>query len=195
LFLSERIGSLLAFPLFVAWRLKLVGYDTAGQLLSLIPGAGGVLVRRGWYRRTLARCGERLSVEFGAVIHRPDSRFGDDCYVGAFGRIGLVDVGDDFLAADHVSILSGHNHYGIDRRDLPMRLQPGRHERVSIGRDVWIGDGAVVSADIAAHSVVGSGAVVTKTFDEWQILAGVPARPIGTRSYQGGGGAGINPLA
>jgi acetyltransferase-like isoleucine patch superfamily enzyme len=179
--LFERIGSLLAFPLLCAWRLKLVKYDTAGQVLSLIPGAAGILVRRAWYRLTLEHCGEGLSVAFGAVIHRADARFGDYCHVGAFGRVGLVDIGDHLIAADHVSILSGRNHYGIERRDIPIRLQPGRHIRVRIGSDVWIGDGAVVSADIAAHSVVGSGAVVTKTFDEWQILGGVPARPIGTR--------------
>jgi virginiamycin A acetyltransferase len=177
----ELVGRALAWPLVLAWRARLVSYQTAGQILSLVPGEAGVFIRRGWYRLTLASCGRRLTVEFGSVISRCESRIGDDGYVGEFNHIGLVDIGADFMASDRVEILSGMHHYGYARRDVPMRAQPGRHERVTIGEDVWIGVGAVVGADVAAHSVVGSGSVVTRTFAEWQILGGVPAAPIGER--------------
>lgn len=178
---AEAAGLLLALPLLAAWRLHLLTYYTAGQLLGLIPGDVGMLIRRGWYGLTLASCGEQLTVEFGSVIHKPEARVGDCCYIGENNRIGLVEIGDDFMSANNVSIISGGRPHGFERRDLPIRLQPTRFERVTIGPDVWIGVGAVVSADVAAHSIVGAGAVVTRSFDEWQILGGVPAAPIRKR--------------
>jgi virginiamycin A acetyltransferase len=179
--LVETLGLLLALPLLAAWRLRLLTYYTAGQILSLIPGDVGMLIRRGWYRLTLAACGERLTVEFGSVIHKAEARVGDHCYIGENNRIGLATIGDDFMSAGNVSILSGGRHHGFDRRDLPMRLQPSEFERIEIGADVWVGTGAVINADVAPHSVVAAGAVVTKRFEEWQILAGVPAEAIEER--------------
>jgi acetyltransferase-like isoleucine patch superfamily enzyme len=52
---------------------------------------------------------------------------------------------------------------------------------LDIGNDVWIGAGARVLADVASHSIVGAGAVVVRTFPEWCVLGGVPARVIGER--------------
>jgi acetyltransferase-like isoleucine patch superfamily enzyme len=179
--LAEAIGLLLALPLLAAWRLRIFTYYTAGQLLSLIPGDVGMLIRRGWYRLTLEGCGERLTVEFGSVIHRPEARLGNDVYVGESNRIGLATIGDDFMSGGNVSIQSGARQHAFERRDVPMRLQGSEFARVTVGADVWVGTAAVINADVAAHSVVAAGAVVTKRFEEWQILGGVPAAPIGER--------------
>jgi acetyltransferase-like isoleucine patch superfamily enzyme len=67
-----------------------------------------------------------------------------------------------------------------------MRLQGGEHTCVRIGDDVWVGASATISADVAAHTVVASGAVVTRSFDEHDILGGVPAKPIGSRRRPAG---------
>ncbi len=179
--MAEAIALVLALPFVAAWRLHLLTYYTAGQILSLIPGDVGMLVRRGWYRLTLASCGERLTVEFGSVLHRPEAEIGDDCYFGENNRVGIAAIGDDFMSAGNVSIHSAGRHHGFDRRDVPMRLQPTEFERVRVGADVWVGTGAVIGADVAAHSIVAAGAVVNKAFGEWQILGGVPAEPIGER--------------
>jgi len=49
-----------------------------------------------------------------------------------------------------------------------------------------VGAAALIMADVAEGSIVGGGAVVTKTFEPYSILAGVPAkvmrqRPVGAR--------------
>lgn len=179
--MSEALALTLALPFVAAWRLRLLTYYTAGQILSLIPGDVGMLMRRGWYRLTLASCGERLTVEFGSVLHRPEAEIGDDCYFGENNRVGHAAIGDDFMSAGNVSIHSAGRHHGFERRDVPMRLQPSEFEQVRIGADVWVGTGAVIGADVAAHTIVAAGAVVTKAFDEWEILGGVPAESIGER--------------
>jgi acetyltransferase-like isoleucine patch superfamily enzyme len=63
-----------------------------------------------------------------------------------------------------------------------MRQQPGELEQVTIGNDVWIGNGAIILTDVAPGTVVGAGAVVNRTFDPHSVLAGVPARVIRRRT-------------
>jgi virginiamycin A acetyltransferase len=140
-----------------------------------------VWVRRGWYQATLEGCGNALAVGFGTILNQPASRIGDNCSFGDYNRVGLVDVGHDFMSASRVSIMSGRHQHGIDRRDIPIRAQPITLDRVTIGEDVWAGAHAAVAADVAPHTIIGTGAVVIDTFDEWSVIAGVPARVIGVR--------------
>lgn len=74
--------------------------------------------------------------------------------------------------------------HGIRRRDVPIRLQPGKLKRITIGKDCWIGAGAIVMADVGDGSVVGAGSVVTKAVPPWSIVAGNPAKVIGIRGSQ-----------
>jgi acetyltransferase-like isoleucine patch superfamily enzyme len=60
-------------------------------------------------------------------------------------------------------------------------MQPGSVDCVTIGEDVWVGAGATIGADVAAHSVVAMGAVITRTFPEWSVLGGVPAQVVRER--------------
>lgn len=168
-------------PLLLGRALRLVSFHSASQLLSLVPGAAGLLVRRAWYEATLEACGQRLRVQFGAVLRDQRTRLGDDCHIGEYSCIGLADIGASFLGGDHVSVVGGRHAHRFDRRDLPMSEQPGETVRVVIGEDVWAGAGARIAADVAAHSIVGAGAVVVERFGEWQVLGGVPARVIAER--------------
>jgi acetyltransferase-like isoleucine patch superfamily enzyme len=178
---AERVARAVVAPLVLAYRIRLIRFRTAANYLSLIPGGAGILLRRAWYGATLASCGERLKVLFGAVIHQPNSRIGDDCHIGELGRVGLVEIGPNFVSSHNVCIVSGRHQHGHEKSDIPIRDQPGTVRRVTIGEDVWVGAGATIGADVASHTVVGMGAAVTATFDEWKILGGVPAKVIGER--------------
>lgn len=52
---------------------------------------------------------------------------------------------------------------------------------ITIGEGVWVGAGAIIlgGVEVGSHSIVAAGAVVTKSFPEHSILAGIPALRIG----------------
>jgi len=151
------------------------------QAVSLLPGLSGEYLRRAFYRRVLAGCGPGSVISFGTLFSHPTAEVGARAYIGPFCVLGDVTVGDDCLIGSHVSIANGSRQHGIDRLDVPVREQPGVWPRITIGRDTWIGDRAVVLADVGAQCVVGAGAVVTRPVPNRAIVAGVPARIIGWR--------------
>lgn len=69
--------------------------------------------------------------------------------------------------------------HGIDQGFRERR----RSRHVTVGHDVWIGHGAVITpgVTIGTGAVIGANAVVTKDVAPYQIVAGVPARPIRMR--------------
>ncbi len=73
--------------------------------------------------------------------------------------------------------------YGFAQTDDDMIFDWRRSNRVTIGHDVWIGHGAIVmkGVTIGTGAVIASGAVVTKDVEPYQIVAGVPAKPIKMR--------------
>lgn len=178
-FLAEAIGSVLLFPLLIWSRLPLPEYSrftAPSQLLALVPGISGILLRRVWYRHTLKRCGTHLTVDWLAVIRTRDAEIGDRCTLGVGNWVGWVKMGNDVLTGSHVVFVSGKRQHGFDDLSRPMRQQTGQKQQVSVGDDVWIGAGAVIMADISPGTVVGAGAVVTRTHPPYAVLAGNPAR-------------------
>lgn len=178
---TDGVAGVLVLPLRIARRLRLLEFATVSQLLSLVPGQLGRHLRRAWYGAELERCGRNLVVDFGAAIRTPRARIGNDVYIGLYNWVGLVDIGDDFLSGSHVVLLSGGRQHAFADVSVPMRLQPSQHERIVIGNDVWVGAHVVVLADVAPHSVLAAGAIVNRRYDDYDVLGGVPAKPIGNR--------------
>jgi len=176
------LGKILLLPLVAAYRIRLFDYAAVGQLLSLVPGRLGVGLRRGWYEMTLERCGAGLVVEFLAVFRTPKARVGDRCFIGLGSWIAWAHLGDDVITGNHITVLSGRRQHGFGDLSIAMHDQPGHPELVVIGSNVWIGTGAVIAAGLSRGTIVGAGAVVTKTFPEHAILGGVPAQQIGSRA-------------
>lgn len=185
---ANALATLLVLPAYALYRAgaALLGPDKAfpgwSQALSLVPGLSGVYLRRAFYRLVLPRCGADSHLGFGTILSHPTAEVGARVYVGPFGCLGDVTLEDDVLIGAHVSVPNGGSQHGIDRLDVPVREQPGTWTRLTIGRDSWVGDRAVVLADVGRHCVVGAGAVVTKPVPDYAIAVGVPARVVRYRN-------------
>ena len=122
-----------------------------------------------------------VSLHFGTILSSPQACFGRRVYVGAYCVIGEVALEDDVLVGSHVSILSGGRQHGTARPDIPVLDQAGVKQRVTVGRDSWLGERSVVMADVGCHCIIGAEAVVTKSLPDYAIAVGLPARVIGFR--------------
>jgi len=185
--LASTVAVAPLFAIYVACAL-VVGKPRAfpgfSQLASLWPGTSGVYLRGALYRLILPRCGLDACVQFGTVFSHPTAEIGAGVYVGVGCMVGDVTLEDDVLVGSHVSIINGRGQHGLERLDIPLREQPGEFPRVTIGADSWIGDRAVVTANVGRHCVVGAAAVVTKAVPDYAIVVGNPARVVGDRREQ-----------
>jgi acetyltransferase-like isoleucine patch superfamily enzyme len=108
---------------------------------------------------------------------------GDNVFLGRGVEIDamlMVTIGPHTLLAPG-AFITDHNHrIGADRR---IDEQGCRSAAVHIGSDVWVGARAAVlpGVKIGDGAVVGAGAVVTHDVAPFAVVAGVPAREIGSR--------------
>jgi virginiamycin A acetyltransferase len=173
------LGSFWLSSLFLGRQKAFPGWS---QAFSLLPGLCGVYLRRAFYQQVFPRCGSDVCLSFGTVFSHPTAELGHRVYVGLFCCLGDVTLEDDVLLGSHVSIMNGGSQHGIGRLDVPIREQPGSWPRITIGRDSWIGDRAVVLADVGKHCVVGAGSVVTKAIPDYAIAVGSPAKVVRYRT-------------
>ncbi|HEV3446671.1 MAG TPA: acyltransferase [Gemmataceae bacterium] len=184
----NALATLLVLPacaLYLVGRLFL-GANKAfpgwSQAFSMIPGLTGVYLRRAFYRLVLRRCGNDCCLSFGTVFSHPSAAVGARVFTGAYCVLGDVTLEDDVLLGSQVSIINGGGQHGTARLDVPIREQPGVLRHVTVGQDSWIGERAVVLADVGKHCIVAAGAVVTKPVPDFAIAAGVPARVVKFRT-------------
>jgi len=98
-----------------------------------------------------------------------------------YGQGGL-DIGSECAIAAGVIIYSQTNQYD-DHPGMPVVQQGTKYAKVEIGKDVWIGAGAIIlpGVKVGSHSVIGAGSVVTKDVCEASIVVGSPAKEIKKR--------------
>ena len=155
--------------------------QSSSEWLALVPGLIGQYLRRAFYSRVLAHCHHTVTIESGTIFCRAGARLDEHVYVGGGCRMGLVHIGRDVLIASGVHIPSGGSTHRIDDLTTVIREQPRGEALVRIGSGSWIGEGALVLADVGHDTVVGAGAVVTRPMPAWSVAAGVPARVIRRR--------------
>jgi maltose O-acetyltransferase len=104
--------------------------------------------------------------------------FNVGCYVNGYG--GLV-MGDRSGLGPFAMIHTA-NHIFEDP-DVPILDQGHRAGPVTMGRDVWIGMGAIILPGVTLGDgvVVGAGSVVTKDIEPWSVAVGNPAKPVKSR--------------
>jgi acetyltransferase-like isoleucine patch superfamily enzyme len=138
--------------------------------------------------------GKNLHLGIGSKIAAPTRLvIGNDVYIGKLCTIECDgEIGDDVLIANAVGLVGRFDHdytaVGVPIRkaswigDRDFRHR-GERTRVVIGSDVWIGYGAIVLSGVTVGrgAIIAAGSVVTKDVCPYAIVAGNPAREVGTR--------------
>lgn len=150
-------------------------FDIWAHVVAQLPGLPGQFLRRSFYRWLLPACAENVIIGYGAVLHRR-AELGPKSYVGAYALIGWVRIGAGSLIGSRASIPSG----GEQHRFLPSGewspMDRTRMRQVIIGANTWIGEGAVIMADVGERCMVAAGSVVAAPLPDEVMVAGNPAR-------------------
>lgn len=151
------------------------------QALSLIPGKIGTYLRAAFYHLACPDTSDEISVGFLTLLSHRDTTIKRGVYIGPQCNIGQCTIGQNTLVGSGVHILSGSRQHAFDDTDRPIQEQGGHFEKIQIGEDCWLGNGAIVLAPIGTQAIVAAGTVVTKTVRDGDVVAGNPARVIRNR--------------
>lgn len=181
------ISTVVIFPLYLCfWLLQLIvdknsAFASFSQLLSLLPGKTGSYLRNSFFNLTMTHCEQGIVFSFATLFSQIDTEIASGTYIGPQCNIGSCKIGKDCLIGSGVHILSGKQQHTFDDIDAPIRDQGGRLTKISIGDDCWIGNGAIIMADIGDKCVVAAGSVVINPVKARMIVAGNPAAVIKER--------------
>lgn len=141
----------------------------------------GPRIRIGRFAHVVGASGQAIHLcAWDADGARGAIEIGDHCLVCPGVRMlaaTRIEIGDDCMLASGVSISDADWH------DLRDRTRPvGATKEVRLGRNVWIGERAIVTkgVTIGENSIVGAGAVVADDIPANAIAVGNPARVVRT---------------
>lgn len=102
----------------------------------------------------------------------------DNCFFNEgikFVSMCEINIGSNCLFGPRVLIYD-HDHK-FKEKNLLIREQGFKKEKVVIEDDVWIGANVIITkgVTIGKHSVIGANSVVTKNVDQYTVVAGNPA--------------------
>ena len=144
-------------------------------------------LRRFVVKRILLACGKNVLV-LRKVYFGDGSRLtiGDRSYLGLNARLGgKITIGDDVIMGPDVIMMTASHEYRNIK--IPINQQGNIEEKeIIIGDNVWIGTRSIIlpGIKIGSHSIIGAGSIVTKSFPDYSIIGGNPAKLIKNRINQ-----------
>lgn len=151
-------------------------------MLSLLPGKTGSFLRTGFYRFTMKNCDPNVVIGFATLFSQRNTSIDKSVYIGPQCNIGSCHVGKNTLLGSGVHIMSGKGQHNFDELSTPIKDQGGTFNKVTIGKDCWVGNGALIMANIGNHCVIAAGSVVIDDIPDFAIAAGNPAKIIKMRN-------------
>ena len=180
----NRFSQLLSLPLVIICKLEEIIisrdfdiiFNTCTHVVALLPGLPGVFLRRGFYSLTLEKCSLNSYIGFGSIFSHRDTTVEEHVYIGSYALIGSSTLGKHCLIGSRASILSGTSLHELDEQGRWTPYSADRLEKITLEENVWVGEGAIVAADIGQGAMIAAGAVITSKIKSHVMMAGNPGR-------------------
>ncbi len=150
-------------------------FHFCAHTVALFPGLPGAYLRRAFYRLALDRCHRLCHIGFGAMFTHRQVVVGPGVYLGTWALVGSADLREGTSIGSRASLLSGTDlHEFRDGQWTPFDADKLR--QLVVGPHAFVGEGAIVMADVGARTMVTAGAVVSSAVPDGIVVAGNPAR-------------------
>lgn len=136
-------------------------FNSCTHVMAVLPGLPGSFLRRAFYTLTLESCSPHCHIGFGTIFSHRGAKVGRHVYIGNYALIGTADIGENSLIGSRASILNGEALHERDESGKWTPFSADRLSEVSIAKNVWVGEGAMIMADVGEGSMIGAGSVVT----------------------------------
>ncbi len=189
---SNGVGLAAAFlPALTCWlESRLLGrgreevFRFWAEVFALFPSTLGDYLRKCFYRLTLRSCSLECTIRFMSQFTDREAEVAKGVYVGTFALVGTASLGEGCLVGSRVSILSGSSQHEFDEDGHLTAADRTAFQRVRIGSETWIGEAAVIMADVGSRCIVSAGAVVSHPAPDGCIVAGNPCRFVGKTTVE-----------
>lgn len=139
---------------------------------------GDVFIDR-WERAKKLGFGEKTSIYDSSLVIG-QVKVGSNCWVGPYT---ILDGSGGLEIGDFSTISAGVQLYSHDniKSTLSAGKLPIEREKLSIGKNTYIGPNAIVAKGISIGNfcVIAAGSFVNKSFPDFSLIAGTPAKQIG----------------
>lgn len=145
------------------------------QTLALVPGPVGNYLRRGFYRLALDGCAADWYMGFGAMFTHREAIVERGVHVGLWALVGSSHLREGTSIGSRASLLSGTDLHEY-RQGRWTSVDRTKLRQIVLGPHAFVGEAAVVMADVGAGAMVAAGAVVPAAVPDGIVVAGNPAR-------------------
>ena len=183
-FLLNLFALLIVFFPWLSWKIEAILWGSSrvylfwAQTWALVPGIVGNFLRRAYYWLVFPRVSWQCEIGFGSFFSHPWAIIEKNVYIGPYCILGKVILGEGSLISSRVSIPSGKRQHLRSPEGHLLPAQEEFFQVVTIGKYVWIGEGAIVMADVGNFSTIAAGSVVVQKVPAKCLVAGNPARII-----------------
>lgn len=131
-------------------------------------------------------CGKNITIDSDVWINQPENiSIGEETFIGRNVYLNAYDsitIGSFCGIAAGCKIITG-NH-DVNNLKIEFKYEAILTAPIIINDGVWLGYNVIVlpGVTLGKGCVVGAGSVVTKSFDDYSVIAGVPAKLIKMRN-------------
>lgn len=143
-----------------------------------------------YYQENLRRAdvlgfgGRKTRIAPGAIVRvRDKEKVGQNVFIGLYAYVnGDVTIEDNVLIGPHCSIAAGNHKFDPQTGWFSGRTEPDGDESIVIGWGSWLASGITVTGGvkIGRCNLICANSVVTRSTPDYAIMAGTPARQIGS---------------
>ena len=118
----------------------------------------------------------------GAIVRIPKNQVGENVFIGLYSYLnGNVTIGKNTLIGPRCSVTAGNHKFDPATGWFSARTEPDGDDSVVIGEGCWLGSNVCITPGVklGRANLICAGAVVTKSTEDYAIMAGIPAKRIG----------------